>query len=171
MTRRHLALVAAGIVCVGLWSGCSSSGSDSSKGSTTTTSTGKTTTTSDSKGPSDWVKQWDIKLVTDYGPAQEAFLSAVQTAKTADVQAAIGKVQAANEVLTAAIRAAGPPPASDAAAAAQLLEGLAAEASLVPFIEGTCIGTDPKCQTLVTQYADNNKDVIVTALTALRAGT
>jgi hypothetical protein len=174
VTARVRAAFATGMVTVIAMAGCSGSSSDPrAKRSTasTTTTRGTTTTTTAAKGPSSWVQQWDSVLVTDYGPAQEAFLRAVQTARVADVQAAILAVKAANEKLGMAITAAGDPPPSDAAARAKLQTGLADEYSLIPMIQTACIGKDPKCQTLVTRYLDNNKDTIVPALTELRAAT
>jgi hypothetical protein len=165
VTGRAVALIAVGAIGLSLVTGCDSSSGAGSKGSSTTSTTVAT------KGPSAWVKQWDSTLVTDYGPAQEEFLAAVQTARVADIQQAMLKVQAADAALEKAIGAAGAPPESDAPAVAKLLAGLALERKLVPLIQSACTGKDPNCQDLVTKYADNNKDSIVPALTALRAAT
>ncbi len=173
VTARVRAVLVAAMVTVIAVAGCSSSSSDkrAKRSPASTTTTKPTTTTNASKGPSPWVQQWDSVLVTDYGPAQEAFLRAVQTARVADVQAAILTVKAANEKLGMAITAAGDPPPSDSLGSTKLRTGLATEHSLIPLIQSVCSGTDPKCQALVTMYLDNNKDAIVPALTELRAAT
>lgn len=164
MTHRVRVLVASGLVVIAL-AACSGSSSD------TRSTRSSTSTTASATGASEWVQQWDSVLVTDYGPAQEAFLAAVQTARVADVQEAILEVKAASEQLSSAITAAGNPPRSDSLGLTKLQVGLAYEYSLVPLIQSACTGTDPKCQTLVTMYLDNNRDKIVPALTELRAAS
>ena len=139
--------------------GCSSSGGGDAA----------TTTTTVSKVTSVWAAKWDDKLVTDYAPAQEAFLTAIQKATVADVQAAAQRVKAANEALGLAVQAAGDPPKPARAVTTRLIDGLSVEHSLLVEILTRCTGTDPKCQNFVTEYGKNNRDTIVPALDALGA--
>ena len=105
--------------------------------------------------------------MTDYGPRAEAFLAAVTTAKVIDVQRAILKVKDTNEKLAGDPR--GRRPARTRRAAAATLPTGSAEDTLIPLIQTACIGTDPKCQQVVTLYADNNQKTIVPRLAELRA--
>jgi hypothetical protein len=154
----------AGVVvaaCAGLvLAGCSSSSDDTSA---------KTTTTTTADPASAWVKAWKPVLVNDYGPAQQPFLAAIQSGKVADVRTAGQNVLTANEDMSNAIKAAGPAPADEAAAAAQLLAGLAQEKVIVQAVVATCTGANPQCQNVVSAYAENNKNSIIPAFTALRA--
>lgn len=161
-TVRKLIAVAALAAFAGLvFAGCSSSGTTSAK---------TTTTTTPSADPaSAWVKAWKPVLVNDYGPAQQPFLAAIQSGKVADVRTAGQNVLTANEDMSNAIKAAGPAPAEDAAAATKLLEGLAQERVIVQAVVASCTGANPQCQNVVSAYAENNKNAIIPAFTALRA--
>jgi hypothetical protein len=157
---RRVMAVALGVVMAGSVVACSSSGDEA--GTTTTSATA-------AREPSAWVKAWKPKLVSDYAPAQEAFLTAIQTARVADVQAAALKVKAANETLALAIQAAGDPPPADDPALTELLLGLSSESAVISEILTRCTGEDPTCQKFVTRYARNNRDTIVPALDVLGA--
>jgi hypothetical protein len=158
-----VALVA--FVSIGAIAGCSgSSGSDSSgsKGAGTTTTTVP-------KQESAWTKQWKPVLTNTYGPAQQAFLTAIQGGLVADVQSAGQKVVDANTALTTAITNAGPPPAADAAASARLVKGLGTELLLVKEVLRTCTSSSQECQAAVTAYGENNQKQIVPGFTGLGA--
>jgi hypothetical protein len=156
---RRSGVLALAALAVALVAGCSSSGG----------SDAGTPTTTVPKATAAWVAKWKDKLVTDYAPAQEAFLAAIQSARVADVQAAAQKVKAANETLGLAIQAAGDPPKTARVKEVRLLSGLSTEHSLVDEILARCTGADPKCQQFVTQYGKNNRDTIVPALDGLGA--
>lgn len=160
---RKVALVAVGAAALLALAGCSgSSGSSSAKPSSTTTTTV-------SKRESAWTKRWKPVLTTTYGPAQQAFLSAIQGGLVADVQSAGQKVVAANTALSTAITSAGPPPAADAAASAKLVKGLGTELLLVNEVLRTCTAASQECQAAVTAYGENNSKQIVPAFTGLGA--
>ncbi|MGZ4756598.1 MAG: hypothetical protein ACXWA9_16945 [Acidimicrobiia bacterium] len=161
---RKLAAVAVGAVMLLAFAGCDSSSSSSGKASGSTTSTAATPASA-------WVEKWKPTLVTQYGPAQAALLSAIQSGVVADVQSAGKAVVNANAALSTAITNAGPPPAEQAAEAGALMLGLAKELTLVQSVLRTCTGTDNTCQAAVTAYGENNKSTIVPAFTALKAMT
>ncbi len=157
---RRLAAVLVGVVALGSFVGCTSSSSSKSSG---------TSTTVKPKAASPWVGTWRPKLLSDYGPAQQAFLTAIQGGKVADVQTAAQKVATANNVLRTAIGGAGSAPKSDQAAAAKLVKGLNDESALIGEVVKVCTGTNEKCQAAVTAYAENNTKQIIPAFTALGA--
>ncbi len=160
---RTRAVGAVALVGLGVIAGCSSSSSSSSgKASSTTTTTVP-------KHESAWTKQWKPTLTNSYGPAQQAFLSAIQGGLVADVQSAGQKVVAANAALTAAITSAGSPPAADAKASAELVKGLSTELLLVKEVLRTCTAASQECQAAVTAYGENNSKQIVPAFTGLGA--
>ena len=160
MIARRFGVVAVAALMAGSMVGCSSS--NGSHAATTTTTIAEATAA--------WTATWKDKLVSDYAPAQEAFLTAIQKATVADVQAAAQKVKSANETLGLAVQAAGDPPAPAHAQATRLLEGLSVEHTIVQEILARCTGADPKCQNFVTEYGKNNRDQVVPALDALGAG-
>lgn len=114
-----------------------------------------------------WVAKWRGTVATQYGPAQEAFLAAVQGAKVVDVQVAAGQLGTATQAVLDAIRAAGEAPAERRDAADRLETALETERALIEEIQRVCTGKDTSCQKLVTQYGDNNSNEIVPALVAL----
>jgi hypothetical protein len=160
VTMRRFAAVLVGIAALGSFAGCSSSSSSNAS---------DTSTTVKAKAPSAWVGLWRSKLLSDYGPSQQAFLTAIQGGKVADVQTAAQKVAAGNVVLRTAIAAAGPAPKADQAAAAKLVKGLTTESSLISEVVKVCTGTNEKCQAAVTAYAENNTKKIIPAFTGLGA--
>ena len=154
--------LAVAFVALAALAGCSgSSGSSGSKASTTSTTV--------PKQESAWTKQWKPVLTKTYGPAQQAFLTAIQGGLVADVQSTGQKVVAANTALTAAITQAGPPPAGDAAAGAKLVQGLGTELLLVREVLRTCTAASQECQAAVTAYGENNQKQIVPGFTGLGA--
>jgi hypothetical protein len=154
-------MIAAASVAVVVLVGCSgSSGSSGSGSSTTSASTAP-------KHESAWVKQWQPVLTGAYASAQQAFLGAIQGGEAAEVQAAGQKVAVASAAFKQAVANAGPPPATDATAAAKLVRGLETEGTIVAEVLRTCTGPSDQCQAAVTAYGDNNSKQIVPALTAL----
>ena len=147
---------------------CSSGSDDSAKSSTATTKSGSTTSSVPVTPLEQWVAQWRGVVATDYGPAQQEFLAAVQGGKVAEVQAAATKLLAANQKLLAAMRGAGAPPADGEAPAGRLQVALTAEQQLIQEIQRVCTGSNDQCQPAVTQYGDNNSKQIVPALVALK---
>jgi hypothetical protein len=165
VTGRRAAAVAVATALLFVLGACSSSADHS----TTTTSRSGSTTSSQPVTPLEqWVAQWRGVVATDYGPAQQEFLAAVQGAKVAEVQAAATKLLAANEKLLAAVRGSGPPPADGVAPAGRLQVALTAEQQLILEIQRVCTGSNDQCQPAVTQYGDNNSTQIVPALVALK---
>lgn len=160
---RKLAVVVTGAVMLATFAGCSSS-SSSSKGTASTSSTPTA-----GKPASAWVERWKPTLVNDYGTAQQRFLVAIESGGVADIRTAAQTVLTANAALTTAITGAGPPPASDRAAAARLGKGLGTEVVLINEVLKTCTAASQECQAGVTAFANNNSKQIVPALTALGA--
>jgi len=158
--RKLIAVAALAALATMAFAGCSSSSGKQSA---------KTTTTTTADPASAWVKQWKPVLVNDYGPAQQPFLAAIQSGKVADVRTTGQAVLTANEDMSNAIKAAGPAPADEAAAASALLAGLAQERVIVQAVVASCTGANPQCQNVVSAYAENNKNAIIPAFTALRA--
>jgi hypothetical protein len=168
-TRRgitiHVAIVATGLVFA---LGACSSSSDGSTGQTSTTAPSSTTASTAVTPLEQWVAQWRGVVATEYGPAQQEFLAAVQGGKVAEVQTAAANLLAANQALLAAVRSAGVPPPEGEAPAGRLQVALVAEQQLVQEVQRVCTGTDGECQTAVTKYGDNNSKQIVPALVALQ---
>ena len=162
MSVRKRALVAIGVLTLGTLAGCSSS----SSGTTSSTSTAPAKV---AKATNTWVSKWKPTLVSAYGPAQQAFLTAIEGGGIADVRTAAQAVLTANTALTAAITNAGPPPAPARGAAAKLLKGLGTEATLINEVLRTCTAPNDQCQAGVTAFAQNNSKQIVPFLTALGA--
>jgi hypothetical protein len=160
---RKLAVSLVAVVAVGAPAGCSGS-SDSSGAKASST-----TTTTKPHHESAWTKQWKPVLTNTYGPAQQAFLTAIQGGLVADVQSAGQKVVSANAALTTAIKNAGPPPAADATASAQLVKGLDTELLLVTEVLKQCTASSAQCQAAVTAYGENNQKQIVPGFTGLGA--
>jgi hypothetical protein len=164
---RTLMAVAVLVAIAGLvFAGCSSSSDTRGKSDK---KSAKTTTTTTADPASAWVKAWKPVLVSDYGPAQQPFIDAIKSGKVAAVRTAGQAVLTANADMTTAIKAAGPAPADQAAAATQLLEGLAQEQTIVQAVVASCTGSNPQCQNVVSAYAENNKNSIIPNLTALQA--
>jgi hypothetical protein len=165
VTARRTACIA-GTLLLAL--GACSSSSDDSTASSTTTESGATTTSTVVTALEQWVAQWRGIVATEYGPAQEEFLRAVQGGEVAEVQTAAAKLLAANQALLAAVRRAGAPPPDGEAPAGRLQVALVAEHQLVQEVQRVCTGTNGECQTAVTKYGDNNSQQIVPALVALK---
>jgi hypothetical protein len=168
VTARRRAVIATAATVILTLSACSSStgSSDSSKSSDTSRDTA---TTTGSAPASEWVAAWRPSLGNDYGPAQQAFLAAVQGARVVEVQAATQRLLAGNTALRAAINDAGAPPGSDREAATRLKRALAREHKLAEEIQRVCTGTNPRCEEVVSSYVDNNSEQVIPALVALRA--
>jgi hypothetical protein len=148
---------------------CSSGSTDAKDPDRSPSSTSSTSTTTVAVTPLErWVARWRGVLATEYGPAQQAFLAAVQEAQVVAVQEAATKLLAANQGLQDAVRDAGPPPAEATEGSAQLVAGLAAERTLLEEIHRVCTGEDDACQQAVTSYGDNNSEQIVPAFVALK---
>jgi hypothetical protein len=147
---------------------CSSGSDDSTKSATSTSRSGSTTSSAPVTPLEQWVAQWRGVVATEYGPAQQEFLAAVQGGKVAEVQAAATKLLAANQTLLAAVRGSGAPPADGEAPAGRLQVALTAEQQLIQEIQRVCTGSSDQCQPAVTQYGDNNSQQIVPALVALK---
>jgi hypothetical protein len=164
MSGAALRRVAIGALAVGVLAGCS--GSSGSSGSSNDASTSSSTVP---EATAAWVGKWKPTLISDYGPAQRAFLAAIEGGQVAGVQTTARTVTTANARLSTAIVDAGPPPPAATADVRRLLEGLSSEATLVAAVSETCTGSDGRCQSAVTAFAKNNSKQIVPALTGLGA--
>jgi hypothetical protein len=169
VTGRRAARATVAAVLLLALGACSSGLDDSAKASTSTSKAGSTTSSTPVTPIEQWVAQWRGVVATDYGPAQQKFLAAVQDGQVVEVQAAATKLLAANEQLLAAVRGSGPPPADGVAAAGRLQVALTREQQLLQQIQRVCTGPDNgECQPAVTRYGDNNSQQIVPALVALK---
>ena len=168
MTSRRAAGAAVATALVLALGACSSGSDDSAKSATPTSRSGSTTSSQPVTPLEQWVARWRGVVATNYGPAQEEFLAAVQGGKVAEVQAAATKLLAANQALLASVRGAGAPPADGEAPAGRLQVALTAEQQLLQEIQRVCTGPNDQCQPAVTQYGDNNSKQIVPALVALK---
>lgn len=164
--RRAVASAVLAVMLLVALGACSSGSSDASSGKKGRG--GTTTTTAAPTAQELWVAKWRGTLAQQYGPAQQAFLAAVQGAQVKAVQDATTKMLAANRALLAAIAAAGTPPAEAAEAASRLQLSLTAEQKLLQQIQQVCTGKNDACQPAVTQYADNNSKQVVPAFVALK---
>lgn len=160
MTVRRAAVVATALLlALGACSSGSSDGKDAGRTSTTTAAP---------SAQELWVAKWRGTLAQQYGPAQQAFLAAVQGGEVAPVQAAVAKLIAANQAMLDAVAGAGAAPAEAAQAAGRLQLALTAEQKLLHEIQQTCTGQSAACQAAVTQYGDNNTKQVVPAFVALK---
>jgi hypothetical protein len=167
--RRAAAATALAVATLVLGLGACSSGSDDSTKSSSSSRAGSTRSTKPAGPLEQWVARWRGVVATEYGPAQQEFLAAVQGGEVAKVQAAATTLLTANEKLLAAVRGAGPPPAGGEAPAGRLQVALTREQQLLEEIQRVCTGPDTgKCQPAVTGYGDNNSKQIVPALVALK---
>jgi hypothetical protein len=157
--RRAAAVATVLLLALG---GCSSGSSDG-KGAGSSS-----TTTATPSAQELWVAKWRGILAQQYGPAQQAFLTAVQGGQVDQVQAAVAKLLAANQALLDGIATAGDAPAAAREAAARLHLALDAEQKLLHQIQQACTGRNAACQTAVTQYGDNNSKQVVPAFVALK---
>jgi hypothetical protein len=162
---RRAPLLAVASVAVVVLAGCSGSSGASSGGSSGGSST--TSTSTAPKRESAWVKQWQPVLTGAYATAQQAFLGAIQGGEAAEVLSAGQKVAVASAAFRQAVANAGPPPTTDASAAAKLVHGLETEGTIVAEVLRTCTAASDQCQAAVTAYGTNNSQQIVPALTAL----
>jgi hypothetical protein len=171
VTRRRAATAAALALTIVLALGaCSSGSSDGGRGggdAAGNDASGSTTTTAP-PAQELWVAKWRGTVAQRYGPAQQAFLAAVQGGQVAEVQAGVAKLLAADQALLDAVAAAGAAPPDATAAAARLQLALHAEQELLREIQQVCTGKDNTCQTAVDQYADNNSKQVVPAFVALK---
>jgi hypothetical protein len=168
VTARRTATAAVATALLLALGACSSGSDDSRPAATSTTRSGTTTSSKPITPLEQWVSQWRGVVATEYGPAQQEFLAAVQAGKVAEVQAAATKLLAANQKLLAAVRGSGEPPAEGVAPAGRLQVALTAEQQLLQEIQRVCTGPNDQCQPAVTQYGDNNSKQIVPALVALK---
>jgi hypothetical protein len=165
--RRAAALATVLLLALGACSSGSSDGNDAGKGAGKDAA-GTPTTTAKASAQELWVAKWRGTLAQRYGPAQQAFLAAVQGGQVAEVQAAVTKLLAANQALLDAVAAAGAAPPETMPAAARLQLALHAEQKLLTQIQRVCTGQNGECQTAVTQYGDNNSKQVVPAFVALK---
>jgi hypothetical protein len=161
--RRAAALATVLLLALGACSSGSSDGKGAGKDAA-----GTPTTTAKASAQELWVAKWRGTLAQQYGPAQQAFLAAVQGGQVAEVQAAVTKLLAANQALLDAVAAAGAAPPETMPAAARLQLALHAEQKLLTQIQRVCTGQNGECQTAVTQYGDNNSKQVVPAFVALK---
>jgi hypothetical protein len=164
---RRAATVATGLVHALVALGACSSGS--SGDATDGKDAGRTTSTTAAPSAQElWVAKWRGTVAEQYGPAQQAFLAAVQAGQVPAVRAAVVRMLDANQALLDAVAAAGDAPADARQAAARLELALHAERKLLDEIQQACTGRNDACQTAVTQYGDNNSKQVVPAFVALK---